>query len=135
MSTSLFSLQYLIAALVLWLNHQQQEVIDYLEEEYRMLKAKLGGWKVAFTDTERRRLAIRAKALGRKLLGEIDTLFTPDTLLRWPRELVAHVLRENGIDPAPCKGNEPSGRRTSRPTGRSWWRLTSSASKSGASAA
>lgn len=69
-----------------------------------MLKAKLGGWKLAFTDTERRRLAIRAKALGRKLLGEIDTLVTPDTLLRWHRELVAHVLRENGIDPAPLQG-------------------------------
>ena len=54
-----------------------------------MLKAKLGGRKIQFTDTERRRLAIRAKALGRNVLGQLETLVTPDTLMRWHRELVA----------------------------------------------
>jgi putative transposase len=34
-------------------------------------------------------LAVKGKALGRKLLGEIGTLFTPDTILRWHRMLVA----------------------------------------------
>ena len=80
MATSLFPLQYLIAVLALWLNRQQQDAIDYLTEENRMLKAKLGGRKIQFTDAERRRLAIRAKALGRKLLSQIDTLVAPDTL-------------------------------------------------------
>ncbi len=73
----------------MWLNRQQQEVIDYLKEENRMLKAKLGGRKMRFTDAERRRLAIRAKAIGRKLLSQLETLVTPDTRLRWRRELVA----------------------------------------------
>ncbi len=89
MVASLFPLQYLIAALALWLNRQQQDVIDYLTEENRMLKAKLGGRKLSFTDAERCRLAIRAKALGLRLLNQIDTLVTPDTLLRWHRQLVA----------------------------------------------
>ena len=89
MVATLFPLQYLIATLALWLNRQQQEAIDYLKEENRMLKAKLGGRKLQFTDAERRRLAIRAKAVGRKLLNQLDTLVTPDTLLRWHRELVA----------------------------------------------
>ena len=89
MVASLFPLQYLIATLALWLNRQQQEVIDYLKEENRMLKAKLGGRKIQFTDAERRRLAIRAKAVGRKLLSQLETLVTPDTLLRWHRELIA----------------------------------------------
>ena len=89
MATSLFPLQYLIAVLALWLNRQQQDAIDYLTEENRMLKAKLGGRKIQFTDAERCRLAIRAKALGRKLLSQIDTLVTPDTLIRWHRPLVA----------------------------------------------
>ena len=89
MVTSLFPLQYLVATLALWLNRQQQDVIDYLNEENRLLKAKLGGRKIHFTDAERRRLAIRAKAIERKLLGELETLVTPDTLLRWHRELVA----------------------------------------------
>ena len=89
MVASLFPLQYLIATLALWLNRQQQEVIDYLQEENRLLKAKLGGRKIQFTDAERRSLAVRAKVVGRKLLGQLATLVTPDTLLRWHRELVA----------------------------------------------
>ena len=80
MVANLFPLQYLIATLTLWLNRQQQEVIDYLKEENRLLKAKLGDRKLHFTDAERRRLAIRAKAIGRKLLSQLDTLVTPDTL-------------------------------------------------------
>ena len=89
MVASSFPLQYLVATLALWLNRQQQAVIDYLKEENRLLKAKLGGRKIQFTDAERCRLAIRAKALGRKLLSQLETLVTPDTLLRWHRELVA----------------------------------------------
>jgi putative transposase len=79
----------MIAALGLWLNRQQQDVIDYLKEENQLLKAKLGGRSIHFTDAERCRLALRAKALGRKLLRQLDTLVTPDTLLRWHRQLVA----------------------------------------------
>ena len=89
MVATIFPLQYLIAVLALWLNRQQQEVIDYLKEENRMLKAKLGGGKIHFTNAERRRLAIRAKAVGRRLLSQLNTLVTPDTLLRWHREFVA----------------------------------------------
>jgi putative transposase len=89
MVAGFFPLQYVIAAFALWLNRQQQEVIDYLKEENRLLKEKLGERKLHFNDAERRRLAIRAKALGRKLLSQLDTLVTPDTLLRWHRELVA----------------------------------------------
>jgi putative transposase len=89
MVSPLFPLQYVIAAIALWLNRQQQEVIDYLKEENRLLKEKLGDRKLHFTDAERRRLAIRAKALGRKLLSQLDTLVTPDTLLRWHRKLIA----------------------------------------------
>ena len=89
MVSSLFPLHYVIAAIALWLNRQQQEVIDYLKEENRLLKEKLGDRKLHFTDAERRRLAARAKVLGRKILAQLDTLVTPDTLLRWHRELIA----------------------------------------------
>ena len=89
MIASIFPLQYLVATLALWLNRQQQEVIDYLVAENRLLKAKLGGRKIHFSDAERRRLAIRAKVVGRKVLSQLETLVAPDTLLRWHRELVA----------------------------------------------
>jgi putative transposase len=45
--------------------------------------------RIRFTDAERRRLARKAYALGRKALNELETLVTPDTLLRWHRRLVA----------------------------------------------
>ena len=34
-------------------------------------------------------LAIEGKKLGLKLLGQWPTIATPDTILRWPRRLVA----------------------------------------------
>ncbi|HEX9347518.1 MAG TPA: integrase core domain-containing protein [Gemmatimonadales bacterium] len=54
-----------------------------------MLKERSGGTRLRFTDAERRRLARKARTLGRKVLNELETLVTPDTLLRWYRELVA----------------------------------------------
>jgi hypothetical protein len=53
------------------------------------LRQKLGGKRLRFTDAERRRLARKAKPLGRARLRELSPIVTPDTLLRWYRELVA----------------------------------------------
>ena len=54
-----------------------------------MLRGQLGGRRIRFTDAGRRRLAVLGKKPGRKALGEVATLATPDTILRWYRELVA----------------------------------------------
>jgi len=72
-----------------WVNRYQQDVIEYLQEENRALRDQLGGKRLRFTDQQRRRLAVKAKAVGRKGLFELDTLVTPDTLLRWHRQLIA----------------------------------------------
>ena len=40
-------------------------------------------------DDQRRRLAVRAKKLGRRVLHELATLVTPQTLLAWHRKLIA----------------------------------------------
>ena len=53
------------------------------------LKEKLGKKRIILNDDQRRRLAMKGKVLGRKVLQEIGCLFTPDTILRWHRELVA----------------------------------------------
>jgi hypothetical protein len=42
-----------------------------------------------FTDTERALLARKAKAVGRKVLLELDTIVSPDTLMCWHRRLIA----------------------------------------------
>ncbi len=45
--------------------------------------------RIRFTDAERAPLARRAKAVGRKALLKLDTVVSPDTLLRWHRRMVA----------------------------------------------
>ncbi len=89
MSPSFAPLKLLLMMFVGWVNRHQLDVIEYLQEENRVLKERLGGRHIRFTDAERRRLARKAQALGRKVLNELETLVTPDTLLRWYRELVA----------------------------------------------
>jgi transposase InsO family protein len=71
------------------INSRQLEVIDFLREENRVLREQLGGRRLRFTDDQRRRLAVKGRTVGRRRLGEIAGLVTPDTILRWYRELIA----------------------------------------------
>jgi putative transposase len=89
MAASTTLLQFLLMVVAGWLQRQQAATIDYLKAENQMLRARLGGRRIVFTDAERRQLAEKAKALGRKALHELGTIVTPETLLRWHRELVA----------------------------------------------
>ena len=82
-------LQFLMLIFAGWVNRSQQDVIEYLQEENRVLREQLGGRRLLFTDGQRRRLAAKAKAIGRRGLFDIGTLVTPDTLLRWYRRLIS----------------------------------------------
>lgn len=81
--------QLYLVILAGWINRQQREVIEYLLTENQVLKEKLGPKRILLNDDQRRRLAVKGKILGRKRLEEFGTLFTPDTILRWHRILVA----------------------------------------------
>ena len=72
-----------------WVHRQQLIVIEFLQAENRLLKGRLRGKRIRFTDAERALLARKAKAVGRKALLQLDTIVTPDTLMRWHRRLVA----------------------------------------------
>ena len=81
--------QLLIAAVGGWLHREQADVIAFLREENRILKVRLAGQRLRFDDGERRRLGELGHRLGRRLLAQVATIVTPDTILRWHRELVA----------------------------------------------
>src|SRR3954453_8166090 len=81
--------QFVLIALAGWMNQRQLKMIEYLREENRVLREQLGDRRVRFNDDQRRRLATKAKGLGRRRLAEVVTLVTPDTLLAWHRKLIA----------------------------------------------
>ena len=88
--------QILVVALAGWLNRQQQEVMEYLQEENRVLREHLKGKRIRFTDDQRRRLAAKGKSLGRRVLMGIETFVTPETILRWYRQLIAKKYDGSG---------------------------------------
>ncbi len=88
MTIFLHPFHLLVIALAGWINRDQQAVIDYLIEENRVLKNQLEGRRLRLTDEQRIRLAVKAKAVGRRLLKEIETIVTPDTLMAWYRKLI-----------------------------------------------
>jgi hypothetical protein len=82
-------LSFLLMIAAGWVHRNQLIVIEFLQAENRLLKDRLCGRRIRFTDAERTLLARKAKAVGRKALLELDTIVSPDTLLRWHRYLVA----------------------------------------------
>jgi len=83
------ALQFLIVTVAGWVNRKQVAVVEYLLEENRVLRAQLDGRRLRLTHAQRRRLAVKGKAIGRKTLADVASIVTPDTILRWHRELVA----------------------------------------------
>ena len=77
-----------MAALVGWLDQRQKAAVAFLVEENRILRRHVRG-RLRLTDEERRRLARHGHRLGRRRLGEVATIVTPDTILRWHRQLIA----------------------------------------------
>ncbi len=72
-----------------WMNRQQQQVIEYLRTENQVLREKLGGKRLILNESKKRRLATAGMKLGKDLLRQFGTLFSPDTLLRWNRWFIA----------------------------------------------
>src|SRR5689334_11064721 len=85
MRTRLDPFSFLVVSVAGWLNQRQQHVIGYLLEENRVLREQIGARRLRFTDDQRRRLAAKAKKLGRKVLAHVATIVTPETLLAWHR--------------------------------------------------
>src|SRR5882762_4389961 len=89
MRAGLDPFSFLVVSIAGWMNQHQQNVIEYLIEENRVLRKQIGCRRMRFSDNQRRRLAAKAKKLGRKLLAQVAIIVTPETLMAWHRELIA----------------------------------------------
>jgi transposase InsO family protein len=86
----------LLLTVTTWLDRREREMLAYLIEENRVLRRQVGGRRLRLTDDDRRRLAARAYRLGRRALREIAAIVTPDTLLRWHRQLIVRKWTYRG---------------------------------------
>jgi hypothetical protein len=86
---------FVVTTIAGWINRHQQQVIEYLMEENRVLREQIGSQRLRFSDDQRRRLAAKATKLGRKLLALVATIVTPETLLAWHRKLIAQKYDES----------------------------------------
>jgi putative transposase len=101
MRLTLDPFRLLLISLAGCLNQLQQDVIDYLQEENRVLREQLGCKRLRLNDDQRRRLAVKAKKLGWRVLHELTTIVTPETLLAWHRKLIARKYdgsKQSGSD-------------------------------------
>ena len=78
-----------------WINRQQHEAINYLKEENKILKHELlkaaGKKRIILNDKQRRRLAILAKRVGRKMLlsQKCERLLTLPTTELQPIDMIS----------------------------------------------
>jgi hypothetical protein len=94
-----------------WVNRQQQDAIAYLRTENQILRENLGKKRILLNDDQRRRMAVKGKVLGHKLLGEVGTLFTPDTEVLLSTRCVTDIEKS---EPAHCCLKRPRPRLTSQ---------------------
>src|SRR6516225_697929 len=88
--------RFVVIAVAGWMNQWEYQIIDYLREENRVLREQLGPRRLRFNDDPRRRLAVKAKGLTRRLVEEMSPLFTWETLLAWHRKLIAQKYDGSG---------------------------------------
>ena len=74
--------QLLLLVLASWINRHQENVIEYLLAENRVLRQNIGRKRILLSDAHRRQLAVKGKILGRKMLEKVAGIVTPETILR-----------------------------------------------------
>ena len=79
------ALQFLVLTFAGWVNRHQDDLIDYLREENRVLREHLGPRPLRLTDAQRRRLAVRGHKLGRRVLTQVAGIVTPYGAKKRPR--------------------------------------------------
>ena len=79
----------LLASICGLINQRQQHIIEFQNAQIDALFNKLGRQRLLLDDQQRRLLSVKGQVSSRNSLCELTTIVTPDTILRWHRELVA----------------------------------------------
>jgi hypothetical protein len=79
----------LVIALAGWFIRHQQALIDYLNRRESCSWRATRRAVLRFTDVQQIKLAVNARVLGQRLLDELKTHVTPDTLIAWQFKLIA----------------------------------------------
>ena len=81
----------LITCLAYCIDKELYKAIDYLREQVRVLveHQEKQDKRIILTNRQRMRVAAKAKKLSRRMLEQCTELFTPDTIMRWYRKLIA----------------------------------------------
>ena len=80
-----------ITGLAYCIDKELYKAIDYLREQVRVLveQQEKQNKRILLTNSQRMRVAAKAKRLSRQMLEKCTILFTPDTILGWFRKLIA----------------------------------------------
>jgi len=81
----------LITCLAYCIDKELYKAIDYLREQVRVLveQQEKQNKRIVLTNSQRMRVAAKAKRFNREMLDRCTELFTAGTVLRWYRELIA----------------------------------------------
>jgi putative transposase len=81
----------LITYLAYCIDKEHYKAIDYLREQVRVLieHQEKGNKRILLTNSQRMRVAAKAKRLSRKTLERCTELFTVDTVIGWYQKLIA----------------------------------------------
>jgi|HubBroStandDraft_1064217.scaffolds.fasta_scaffold00880_1 hypothetical protein len=87
------TLQFIIATIAYAINERMARRVDYLQEEVRVLKEALaaatGKTRIDLSAEQRRRLAMKGKALTAEERRVCCQIVRPQTILSWFRQLAA----------------------------------------------
>ena len=81
----------LLTYLAYCINKELYKAIDYLKTQVEVLieQQEKQNKRILLTNSQRRRIAAKAKKLSRKMLKDCTVLFTVDTVLGWYKKLIA----------------------------------------------
>jgi putative transposase len=104
--------QFIIAMVAYVINERMARRIDYLLEEVRVLREiyaeTTGRKRIPFTDEQRRRLAIKGKALTPDEREGCCEIVRPSTILAWFRQLAANKHDSSAHRKKPGRPRKPN---------------------------